>query len=134
MVLLDGQGHVAFGLDEYTNNSDVASEIRKSDYSEGGTDVAAGMHTALTEVFAEVSNRDAVPSPPIIKKWAPPGLAYWGFIQYLCKVVSNEAVRKHADTITTCSFERTFKDKQTYRLVPESSSFISGTYCEFRIA
>ncbi|VDK56554.1 unnamed protein product [Anisakis simplex] len=58
MVLFDGQGHVAFGLDEYTNNSDVASEIRKSAYSEGGTDIAAGMHTALTEVFAEVSNRD----------------------------------------------------------------------------
>ncbi|VDK17920.1 unnamed protein product [Anisakis simplex] len=58
MVLFDQLGYVNFGLDKYTTNSDVASEIRKSTYSAGGTDIAAGMHTALTEVFAKVPNRD----------------------------------------------------------------------------
>ncbi|VDM46165.1 unnamed protein product [Toxocara canis] len=65
MVLFSDFARVSFGLNAYASNAGVTGAIRNSTYGGGITNIAAGMHVAITEVFTGEPRSD-VPRVMII--------------------------------------------------------------------
>lgn len=55
MVEFDTNGHVLFYLNHYLSNNGVRNAILGAPYSGGGTNIAAGMNTAINQVFTSSS-------------------------------------------------------------------------------
>ncbi|KAK0417875.1 hypothetical protein QR680_013253 [Steinernema hermaphroditum] len=66
LVLFDNSPSVQFYLNTFTDEAELVDAIENLPYSAGGTNIAAGLQTAINQVFGGPGNRPGIPDVMIL--------------------------------------------------------------------